>query len=96
MDVPDRMLKDPDPDFVFGGHAARTLSPGANMSGLITPGMEGLGPREENDATMGAGQTPSNVLLYVKVRVVELLVDDMAYASRILPLSAVTCTMLEL
>jgi hypothetical protein len=65
MDVPEMTLKGPDTKSVLGGHAARTLSPGASMSGLRTPGAMLLGPREENHATAGAGRTPSSVLLYV-------------------------------
>ena len=78
MDVPDMMLKGPDAESVFDGHAARMLSPGANMSGLSTPGMMELGPREENHDTTGAGLMPSKVLLYVKAAVDPVSDDDAA------------------
>jgi hypothetical protein len=75
MDVPDWISKGPGALIKFFGHAARMFSPGASMSGFSTPGEMELGPREENHATTGAGPTPSNVLLYVRVAM-ELLADS--------------------
>ena len=43
------------PDKVASGvHAARMSTPGAPMSGLSTPYVTLLGPRDENSATLGA------------------------------------------
>lgn len=63
VDVPDIILNGPEPNMVRGGHAARMLSPGANISGFSTPGLKLLGPRDENAATVGDGRTPSTVFL---------------------------------
>ncbi|KAH0469572.1 hypothetical protein IEQ34_001130 [Dendrobium chrysotoxum] len=46
-----------------GGHAERTFTPGATMSGFSTPPFIKLGPREENAATAGDGRAPNTVLL---------------------------------
>ncbi|MCI76915.1 hypothetical protein A2U01_0098185, partial [Trifolium medium] len=35
-------------------YAAKISTPGAPMSGFIISGTIGFGPREENDATLGA------------------------------------------
>ncbi|CAA7398706.1 unnamed protein product [Spirodela intermedia] len=40
-------------------HAASTLTPGARRSGFRTRATAALGPREENDATAGAGRPRS-------------------------------------
>jgi hypothetical protein len=39
------------------------------MSGLSTPGLATLGPRDEKAATIGAGLTPTTVLLNTIVAV---------------------------
>ncbi|KAF4399401.1 hypothetical protein G4B88_022484 [Cannabis sativa] len=51
------------------GQAARMLTPGAITSGFRISGDSGLGPRAENDATTGAGLTPSLVPLNIIVAV---------------------------
>ncbi|MCI92504.1 hypothetical protein A2U01_0113800, partial [Trifolium medium] len=38
----------------LGEYAAKILTPGAPISGFITSGTIGFGPREEKDATLGA------------------------------------------
>ncbi|RWR97941.1 hypothetical protein CKAN_02741400 [Cinnamomum micranthum f. kanehirae] len=66
MDVPDIMLK-VEPkignDPTFRGHPARTLTPGPMMSGFRIPGLGKLGPRDENDITIGDGDVPKIVPL---------------------------------
>nr|GMC75942.1 hypothetical protein CDL15_Pgr017166 [Ipomoea batatas] len=48
---------------------ARMFTPGAIKSGLIISGVSGFGPREENEATTGAGRTLSRVPLNCMVAV---------------------------
>ena len=45
------------------------------MSGLSTPGLATLGPRDEKAATIGAGLTPTTVLLN-KIVAVWLVLDE--------------------
>uniref|UniRef100_J3MN52 Uncharacterized protein n=1 Tax=Oryza brachyantha TaxID=4533 RepID=J3MN52_ORYBR len=93
MDVPDKTLKDAAPTPTGDGHAARMLRPGARMSGLRMPGLRTLGPRDENDVTVGAGRTPSNVLLNVMVATA---FPDAAYSAMLSPSATDTCTTPEL
>nr|CAB3501446.1 unnamed protein product [Digitaria exilis] len=76
MDVPDRMLNSvrrASPSSPVGPaapvHAARMLTPGAMKSGFRISGTSPLGPRAENDATTGAGLTPTTVPPKVMVAV---------------------------
>ncbi|BAS84813.1 Os03g0430575 [Oryza sativa Japonica Group] len=102
MDVPDMTLKSPPPPppppcWRCGGHAARMLSPGARTSGLSTPGATLLGPRDEKEATVGAGWTLSNVLSNTTVALGLQPPadddDDLAYSVMLWPPATVTCTM---
>lgn len=94
MDVPDRTSKGPAPRRVLGGYAARMLSPGAKTSGFSTPGVMVLGPRDDNDATVGDGRTPSTVLcLNLTARVVTEFDGD--YLVTLTPSAAVTWTTSE-
>ena len=71
------------------------LSPGARTSGLSTPGVMVLGPRDENEATVGDGRTPSTVVLWpmnLPTAVAEL--DD-AYLVTLAPSAAVSWTTSE-
>ncbi|KAH0470433.1 hypothetical protein IEQ34_000156 [Dendrobium chrysotoxum] len=59
MEVPERMLN----SFLLsaGDHAANIFNPGAVISGFKIPGVNKLGPFEENAATRGARLDPITV-----------------------------------